>query len=107
MASASLPKEREGGRLQCSACNHEAELLRAALVVHLSARTPRRRAAAPRGQALSSPWSDVFRKPRGYGLTYTSCQESRKMRGLFRRLAGEMGIDEGTIRTVLDRGTLP
>jgi hypothetical protein len=29
------------------------------------------------------------------------------MGGLFRRLAGEMGIDEATIRTVLDRGTLP
>src|SRR5215510_8845597 len=55
MAAASLPKERASGGLQGSAVDHEAEFRRAALVVHLSARAPRRRAAAPRGQALSSP----------------------------------------------------
>ena len=42
-----------------------------------------------------------------YELTYTSCQESGKNRGLFRRLAVEMGTDEATIRAALDRGELP
>src|SRR5262245_27753988 len=47
MGSASLPKEREGGGLQGSACDHEAEFRRVALVVHLSA-TPVRAASAVR-----------------------------------------------------------
>jgi len=41
-----------------------------------------------------------------YGLTYTSCQENRKMDEFFRRLAAEMGMDEATIRAALNRGEL-
>jgi hypothetical protein len=48
-----------------------------------------------------------FGSREAYGLTYTSCQESGKNRGLFRRLAAEMGIDEATIRAALNRGELP
>ena len=48
-----------------------------------------------------------FGSREGYGLTYTSCQESGKSRGLFRRLAAEMGADEATIRATLNRGVLP
>ena len=38
--------------------------------------------------------SKYFGSREAYGLTYTSCQESEKSRGLFRRLAAEMGADE-------------
>ena len=48
-----------------------------------------------------------FGSREAYGLTYTSCQERGKNRGLFRRLAAEMGTDEATIRAALDRGELP
>jgi hypothetical protein len=48
-----------------------------------------------------------FGSREGYGLTYTSCQESRKSCGLFRRLAAEMGTEEATIRATLNRGELP
>jgi hypothetical protein len=48
-----------------------------------------------------------FGSREGYGLTYTSCQESRKSCGLFRRLAAEMGTEEATIRAALNRGELP
>src|SRR5215510_15447577 len=53
------------------------------------------------------PGATYFGSREGYGLTYTSCQESRKLGGLFRRLAAEMGMDETTIRTALNRGELP
>ena len=48
-----------------------------------------------------------FGSREGYGLTYTSCQESGKLRGLCRRLATEMGTEEATIRAALNRGELP
>jgi hypothetical protein len=53
------------------------------------------------------PGATYFGSRGGYGLTYTSCQESRKLGGLFRRLAAEMGMDEATIRAALNRGELP
>jgi hypothetical protein len=53
------------------------------------------------------PGAKYFRSREGYGLTYTSCQESRKSCGLFRRLAAELGTDESTIRAALNRGELP
>ena len=39
----------------------------------------------------------------GYGLTYASCQESGQFRGLFRRLAAEMGTDAAMVRRALGR----
>ena len=36
-----------------------------------------------------------------YGLTYLSCQESGKNRGLYRHLASEIGTDEKTIRRLM------
>jgi hypothetical protein len=48
-----------------------------------------------------------FGSREGYGLTYTSCQESGKSRGLFRRIAASMGTDEAMIRAALNRGELP
>ena len=53
------------------------------------------------------PGGKYFGSREGYKLTYTSCQESGKDRGLFRRLAAEMGADEATIRAALNRGELP
>jgi hypothetical protein len=35
-----------------------------------------------------------FGSREGYGLTYTSCQESDKNGGLWRALGAEIGIDE-------------
>jgi hypothetical protein len=48
-----------------------------------------------------------FGSREGYGLTYTSCQESGKFRGLYRALAAEMGTDEASIRTALRDGWMP
>ena len=45
--------------------------------------------------------SKYFGSREAYGLTYTSCQESGKSRGLFRRLAAEMGADEKAIIRLL------
>ena len=42
-----------------------------------------------------------FGSREGYGLTYTSCQESGKNRGLYRHLAAEIGTDEKTISRLL------
>ena len=53
------------------------------------------------------PGSRYFGSREGHGLTYTSCQESGKFRGLFRHLAAEMGIDEAMVRAALNRGLLP
>jgi hypothetical protein len=53
------------------------------------------------------PGGTYFGSREGYGLTYLSCQESRKLGGLCRRLAAEMGMDEATIRAALNRGELP
>ena len=38
-----------------------------------------------------------------YELTYTSCQESGKYDGLYRRLAANMGTDPSSIRFALKR----
>jgi hypothetical protein len=42
-----------------------------------------------------------FGSREGYGLTYTSCQESGKSRGLYRLLASEMGTEKKTISRLL------
>ena len=42
-----------------------------------------------------------FGSREGYRLTYTSCQESGKNRGLYRHLAFEIGTDEKTISRLL------
>lgn len=47
------------------------------------------------------PGGRYFGSREGYGLTYTSCQESGKFRGLYRRLAADMGADEESIRALL------
>ncbi len=49
------------------------------------------------------PGGRYFGSREGYGLTYTSCQESGQFRGLYRRLAADMGTDEETIRAELRR----
>jgi hypothetical protein len=49
------------------------------------------------------PGGRYFGSRESHGLTYTSCQESGKFRGLFRHLAGVMGTDETTIRAALTR----
>jgi len=47
-----------------------------------------------------------FGSREGHGLTYTSCRESGKFRGLFRLVASEMGVDDAIIRTARKRGVL-
>ena len=47
------------------------------------------------------PGSRYFGSREGHRLTYTSCQESGKFRGLFRLLAAEMGTDEAMVRVAL------
>ena len=47
------------------------------------------------------PGGRYFGSRQAYGLTYTSCQESGKFNGLYRRLAAEMGTDAATIRRAL------
>ena len=42
-----------------------------------------------------------FGSREGYGLTYTSCQESGKNGSLWRALGAEIGIDEKTIRRLM------
>jgi hypothetical protein len=49
------------------------------------------------------PGSRYFGSREGHGLTYTSCRESGKSRGLFRHLAAEMGTDEAMVRAALNR----
>jgi hypothetical protein len=53
------------------------------------------------------PGSRYFGSREGHGLTYTSCQESGKFRGLFRHLAAEMGIDEAMVGAALNRRSPP
>jgi hypothetical protein len=53
------------------------------------------------------PGAMYFGSREGYGLSYVSCQESRKLGGLCRRLAAEIGMDEATVRAALNRGELP
>ena len=47
------------------------------------------------------PGGRCFGSREGYGLTYTSCQKSGRFRGLFRRMASDMGTDEATVRTAM------
>ncbi len=48
------------------------------------------------------PGGRYFGSRGGYGLTYTSCQESGKFRGLFRHLATDLGMDEAEVRAALN-----
>ena len=49
------------------------------------------------------PGGRYFGSRQAYELTYTSCQESGKYDGLYRRLAANMGTDEASIRLALKR----
>src|SRR4249919_3380884 len=60
MASATLPGQRGGGGLQSPARDHEAELWRAHVVVHLPDRAPRRRSAATGSEALPPIRQQLF-----------------------------------------------
>ena len=50
------------------------------------------------------PGERYFGSRAGYGLTYTSCQESGQFRSMFRQLAAEMGMDEKAVRAALSDG---
>ena len=57
-----------------------------------------------RGEALYlPPGGKYFGSREAYRLTYTSCQESGKFDGLYRRLAANMGMDVATVRLALKR----
>ena len=59
---------------------------------------------APRaGKLYLPPGGTYFGSRAAYGLTYTSCQESRKFDGLYRRLAAHMGIDAALVRDALEQ----
>ena len=49
------------------------------------------------------PGGRYFGSREAYRLTYTSCQESGKYDGLYRRLAANMGTDAASIRLALKR----
>lgn len=49
------------------------------------------------------PGGRWFGSRAGYGLTYTSSQESGQFRSLFRHLAAELGTDEAMVRRALGR----
>ena len=49
------------------------------------------------------PGRSYFGSREAYELTYTSCQESGKYDGLYRRLAAHMGTDLSSIRFALKR----
>lgn len=49
------------------------------------------------------PGGRYFGSRAAHGLTYASCQESGQFRGLFRRLAAELGTDEAGVRRALGR----
>jgi hypothetical protein len=53
------------------------------------------------------PGERYFGSRDGYGLTYTSCQESGQFRGLFRHLAAEMGTDAKAVRAALSEDWRP
>ena len=55
----------------------------------------------PVAKSYLPPGSRYFDSREARGLTYTSCRESGKFRGLFRHLAAELEIDEAIIRTAL------
>ncbi len=48
------------------------------------------------------PGGKYFGSREGYGLTYTSCQESGKFNRLYASLGAEMGMDAKTIRWLLN-----
>jgi hypothetical protein len=58
---------------------------------------------APRrvDKLLLPPGGRYFGSRQSYDLTYTSCQESGKFRGLFTGIARDMGMDAATIRRAL------
>ena len=49
------------------------------------------------------PGGKYFKNRRAYGLTYQSCQESRKYDGLYRRVAAAVRMDVATVRFALKR----
>lgn len=53
------------------------------------------------------PGERYFGSRVGYGLTYTSCQESGQFRSLFRHLAAEMGTEENMVRAALNKSRWP
>ena len=53
------------------------------------------------GKLYLPPGACYFGSREGYRLTYTSCQESGRFRGLFRCIAADMGTDEATVRTAM------
>ena len=48
------------------------------------------------------PGGKYFGSREGYGLTYTSCQESGKFNKLYASLGAEMGMDAKTIRRLFN-----
>ena len=54
------------------------------------------------GELYLSPGGRYFGSREGYGLTYASCQESGRFRGIFRLLAAGMGTDETTVRQTVN-----
>jgi hypothetical protein len=55
------------------------------------------------GKLYLPPRARCFGCRRCHDLTYTSCQESRKYDGLFRRIAAEMGQDIATVKRLMNR----
>ena len=50
-----------------------------------------------------TPGAKYFGSRQASELTYTSCQESGKFDGLYRRMAAHMGTDPSSIRLALKR----
>jgi len=63
MAASSLPIERGAGGLPRPACDDNADLWRAPMVVHMPARAPGRRTVTPGGEAVPSARQPIFRQP--------------------------------------------
>ena len=105
VAASSIPIERGAGRLPRPACDDNADLRGAAMVVHMPAGAPGRRSATPGSQTLSPTRQQIFWKPRSPWAYLHSCRESGKFRGLFRLLAAEMGTDEAIVRAALNGPT--
>ena len=101
VAPASLSTERSAGGLQGPARHLNAALWRASVVVYLPA--VRNDGGPPRRVAkLYLPsGGKYFGSREGYGLTYTSCQESGKNGRLWRALGAEIGLDEKTVRRLM------
>jgi hypothetical protein len=79
MASAALPGQRGGGGLQSPARDHEAELWRAQVVVHLPDRAPRRRSAATGSEALPPIRLQVFWESRSLRIDLHVVPGERKI----------------------------